>query len=85
MKSEFEEPVYLDVGQPEEPPLQLRPMGIEKAAELLRDTVDGVIKRINVGQIRVYPKAEGWPKNLLVLDGSDVYRIYLAKQKGDAV
>jgi hypothetical protein len=85
MKSEFEEPVYLDIGQPEEPPLQLRPMGIEKAAELLRVDVDDVIRLINEGQIRVYPKAEGWPKNLLAVDGSDVYRIYLAKQKGDEV
>jgi hypothetical protein len=32
----------------------------------------------------MYPKAEGWPKNLLAVDGGDVYRIYLAKQQRDS-
>lgn len=83
MKSEFEAPTYPGVGVPE-PPLQPGPMSIEKAAEILRAHVDDVMRLINEHQLRVYPKAEGWPPSVLAVHGGDVYRLFLARQKRDA-
>lgn len=83
MKSEFEAPIYANVGQPEPIRIPTGPMGFDRAAEVLGLRIEAVMELVAEGKLR------RWRTDQAVISGAsglihaeDVYRLLQARQQG---